>query len=135
MPKEKMEEQSAAHSQGDSRNEPTRTDEADAPSPEQGTANNAEGREPPLTRIGPYKLLKRIGEGVAGIVFQAEQQEPVRLMVALKLIKEGLDWRQIITRFEAERQCAHAAGPSQPRQAAGRRHPAIGTALLRHGMG
>ncbi|MFL5240710.1 MAG: protein kinase domain-containing protein [Gemmataceae bacterium] len=60
--------------------------------------------EGPGTVIGPYKLLQQIGEGGMGTVFMAEQTEPVRRMVALKLIKEGLDSRQIIARFDAERQ-------------------------------
>jgi serine/threonine protein kinase/tetratricopeptide (TPR) repeat protein len=54
--------------------------------------------------IGPYKLLEQIGEGGMGVVFMAEQQEPVRRKVALKLIKPGMDTRQVIARFEAERQ-------------------------------
>ncbi len=56
------------------------------------------------SRIGPYKLLQRIGEGGMGVVFMAEQQEPVRRMVALKVIKAGMDSAQVIARFEAERQ-------------------------------
>ena len=54
--------------------------------------------------IGPYKLLQQIGEGGMGIVYMAEQQEPVRRKVALKIIKPGMDSRQVIARFEAERQ-------------------------------
>ena len=54
--------------------------------------------------IGRYKLLERIGEGGFGVVFMAEQQHPVRRKVALKVIKPGLDTRQVIARFEAERQ-------------------------------
>jgi signal transduction histidine kinase len=60
--------------------------------------------ERPGTLIGPYKLLQQIGEGGFGIVFMAEQTEPVRRKVALKLIKPGMDTRQVIARFEAERQ-------------------------------
>ncbi len=56
------------------------------------------------TQIGPYKLLEQIGEGGFGIVFMAEQTEPVRRRVALKVIKPGMDTRQVIARFEAERQ-------------------------------
>src|SRR3954452_15984035 len=65
--------------------------------------------EPPLTErpgtvIGPYKLLQQIGEGGMGVVFMAEQQEPVRRKVALKIIRPGMDSKQVIARFEAERQ-------------------------------
>jgi serine/threonine protein kinase/Flp pilus assembly protein TadD/type II secretory pathway component PulJ len=60
--------------------------------------------ETPGTRIGPYKLLQLIGEGGMGAVWMAEQQEPVRRLVALKVIKAGMDSAQVIARFEAERQ-------------------------------
>ncbi len=60
--------------------------------------------EGPGTRIGPYKLLQQIGEGGMGVVWMAEQQEPVRRRVALKIIKPGMDSSQVIARFEAERQ-------------------------------
>ncbi|HEY1598689.1 MAG TPA: protein kinase [Pirellulales bacterium] len=54
--------------------------------------------------IGPYKLLEEIGEGGMGVVYMADQQTPVRRRVALKIIKPGMDTRQVIARFEAERQ-------------------------------
>src|SRR5436190_10247121 len=60
--------------------------------------------EAPGTVIGPYKLLQQIGEGGFGVVFMAEQVAPVRRKVALKVIKPGMDTRQVIARFEAERQ-------------------------------
>jgi serine/threonine protein kinase/tetratricopeptide (TPR) repeat protein len=60
--------------------------------------------ERPGTVIGPYKLLEQIGEGGMGLVFVAEQQEPIKRRVALKIIKPGMDSRQVIARFEAERQ-------------------------------
>ena len=60
--------------------------------------------ESPGTFIGPYKLLEQIGEGGFGLVFMAEQQQPVRRKVALKILKPGMDTRQVIARFEAERQ-------------------------------
>src|SRR5262249_13247593 len=65
--------------------------------------------EPPVpeatgTVVGPYKLLEQIGEGGMGTVYMAEQTEPVQRKVALKLIKPGMDSRQVISRFEAERQ-------------------------------
>jgi serine/threonine protein kinase len=56
------------------------------------------------SKIGPYQLLELIGEGGMGVVFLAEQQRPVRRQVALKVIKPGMDTRQVIARFEAERQ-------------------------------
>jgi serine/threonine protein kinase len=60
--------------------------------------------EKPGDRIGRYKLLQEIGEGGFGVVYMAEQEEPVRRRVALKIIKLGMDTRQVIARFEAERQ-------------------------------
>ena len=60
--------------------------------------------ERPGTVIGPYKLLQQIGEGGMGVVFMAEQTEPIQRTVALKIIKPGMDTRQVIARFEAERQ-------------------------------
>src|SRR6516165_5311853 len=60
--------------------------------------------ERPGTVIGPYKLMEQIGEGGFGLVFIAEQQHPIRRKVALKIIKPGMDTRDIIARFEAERQ-------------------------------
>jgi tetratricopeptide (TPR) repeat protein len=60
--------------------------------------------EKPGTLIGPYKVLEQIGVGGMGVVFLAEQQQPVRRQVALKVVKPGLDSRQVIGRFEAERQ-------------------------------
>ena len=59
--------------------------------------------EGPGTVIGPYKLMEQIGEGGMGLVFVAEQQHPVRRKVALKIIKPGMDTKQVIARFEAER--------------------------------
>ena len=56
------------------------------------------------TQIGPYKLLEKIGEGGFGTVYRADQTEPVHRRVALKIIKLGMDTRQVIARFEAERQ-------------------------------
>jgi tetratricopeptide (TPR) repeat protein len=60
--------------------------------------------EPPGTIIGPYRLMEQIGEGGMGLVFVAEQQQPVRRKVALKVLKPGMDTRQVVARFEAERQ-------------------------------
>src|SRR5690242_1810524 len=55
-------------------------------------------------KIGRYKLLQKIGEGGCGMVYMAEQEEPVRRRVALKIIKLGMDTKSVIARFEAERQ-------------------------------
>jgi serine/threonine protein kinase/tetratricopeptide (TPR) repeat protein len=68
------------------------------------TAEELPLAERPGTVIGHYRLLEQIGEGGFGIVFMAEQQEPIRRKVALKVLKPGMDSRQVIARFEAERQ-------------------------------
>jgi serine/threonine protein kinase len=60
--------------------------------------------EKPGDKIGHYKLLQQIGEGGCGVVYMAEQEEPIRRRVALKVIKLGMDTKQVIARFEAERQ-------------------------------
>src|SRR5690242_16945993 len=60
--------------------------------------------EKPGDRVDHYKLLKQIGEGGWGVVFRAEQEEPVRRRVALKVVKPGMDTKSVIARFEAERQ-------------------------------
>jgi serine/threonine protein kinase len=72
----------------------------------QGVLDTAKGplAEHLETIIGPYKLLQQIGEGGMGTVFMAEQTEPIVRKVALKIIKPGMDSRQVIARFEAERQ-------------------------------
>ena len=74
-----------------------------------GGAGNAATIDPPIaeqldTHIGPYKLVEEIGEGGMGSVFMALQKEPIRRKVALKVIKPGMDSRQVVSRFEAERQ-------------------------------
>ncbi len=73
----------------------------DAPLP--STTTSAEPQPIPK-QIGPYKLLQQIGEGGMGTVWMAEQEKPLRRRVALKLIKSGMDSKQIVARFEAERQ-------------------------------
>ena len=67
-------------------------------------ASLAAHAEKPGDRIGRYKLLQQIGEGGCGVVYMAEQEEPVRRHVALKVIKLGMDTKSVIARFEAERQ-------------------------------
>lgn len=69
-----------------------------------GTTKSAPVAEHPGQVIGRYKLLQMIGEGGFGTVFMAEQDEPVRRRVALKIIKPGMDSKMVAARFEAERQ-------------------------------
>ena len=80
--------------------------EPDAPVPEDRPVNARDGDfdEGLGTRIGRYRLLERLGEGGHGVVYQAEQLEPVRRRVALKIIRVGMDTESIIARFEMERQ-------------------------------
>ena len=68
------------------------------------SGNGFSATEGPGTVIDRYKLLQEIGEGGFGLVFMAEQREPVRRMVALKIVKAGMDTKEVIARFEAERQ-------------------------------
>ena len=98
----------------------------------------------PGTAIGPYKLLEQIGEGGMGEVWVAEQVEPVKRRVAIKLIKAGMDSRAVLARFEAERQALalmdhpniakvlDAGTPSPAREPSGARG-LLRSALLRHG--
>ena len=72
--------------------------------PGKSTATKPEEDEICGTRVGRYKLLQRIGEGGCGVVYMAEQEEPVRRRVALKIIKLGMDTKSVIARFDAERQ-------------------------------
>jgi eukaryotic-like serine/threonine-protein kinase len=74
------------------------------PSPNKTIALTLPLTEKPGDRIGRYKLLQQIGEGGCGVVYMAEQEQPVRRRVALKVIKLGMDTRQVVARFEAERQ-------------------------------
>ncbi|MER3461342.1 MAG: serine/threonine protein kinase [candidate division GAL15 bacterium] len=75
-----------------------------AEAPPEPTVDYPSIAERPGSRIGPYRLIEQIGEGGFGLVFVAEQTEPVRRKVALKIIKPGMDSQQVIARFEAERQ-------------------------------
>jgi eukaryotic-like serine/threonine-protein kinase len=77
--------------------EPTAT--ADEGEPGAGAPEEVVG-----SRIGPYKVLQQLGEGGMGVVYLAEQEQPIKRRVALKVIKAGLDSRRVIARFEAERQ-------------------------------
>ncbi len=69
-----------------------------------GAAEAASGKHADLGRIGPYRLLEVIGEGGFGVVYLAERREPMVQIVALKLIKPGMDSRAVVARFEQERQ-------------------------------
>jgi WD40 repeat protein/serine/threonine protein kinase/Flp pilus assembly protein TadD len=80
--------------------DPRATSDASPPGPSSGS-DPAEG---PGTVVGPYKLIQQIGEGGMGTVWMAQQTEPVKRLVAVKLIKAGMDSRQVLARFEAERQ-------------------------------
>jgi eukaryotic-like serine/threonine-protein kinase len=75
-----------------------------SPTQELDNSPRQPGQEGPGTIIGSYKLLEQIGEGGFGAVFMAEQEHPIRRRVALKIIKLGMDTKQVIARFEAERQ-------------------------------
>jgi WD40 repeat protein/serine/threonine protein kinase len=80
-------------------------EKADAPPPENtATAMAPAAIEKAGDRIGHYRLLQQIGHGGCGVVYMAEQEEPVRRRVALKVIKLGMDTRQVVARFGAERQ-------------------------------
>jgi serine/threonine protein kinase len=74
-----------------------------APSGE-ATRTISTGEATPGSFIGPYKIIREIGEGGMGIVFHAQQTYPIRRDLALKIIKPGMDSRQVIARFESERQ-------------------------------
>ena len=83
--------------------------QAPQPKPESATTPLNEPQNPTASeeqgsRIGSYKLLQKIGEGGYGDVYMAEQQEPVRRRVALKIVKLGMDTKHVVARFEAERQ-------------------------------
>ena len=83
---------------------------------------------------GKYKLLQEIGQGGIGVVWMAEQRTPVRRLVAVKLIKAGMDSKSVIARFEAE-SSAGDDGSSQYRPRVRRRHHRAGAAVFRDGTG
>ena len=78
-------------------------DAAEAPTLASGSAKSSSD-EPVGQMLGRYKILERVGEGGCGVVYVAEQVEPVRRRVALKVIKLGMDTQQVVARFEAELQ-------------------------------
>jgi serine/threonine protein kinase len=79
-------------------------DEAGQPLNDAATTATPLSSPSPGDRIGPYRLVQKLGEGGMGIVYHAEQEQPIRRRVALKLIKAGMDTAQVIARFETERQ-------------------------------
>jgi non-specific serine/threonine protein kinase/serine/threonine-protein kinase len=79
-------------------------DDAGLPPDESATTAIPSPSLEPGDRIGPYRLVQKLGEGGMGIVYHAEQEQPIRRRVALKLIKAGMDTAQVIARFESERQ-------------------------------
>ncbi len=85
------------HAEDNFLEEPARADE-DSPMSESAVSENIG------TLIGRYKLREKIGEGGCGVVYVAEQEQPVRRKVALKIIKLGMDTKSVVARFEAERQ-------------------------------
>jgi serine/threonine protein kinase len=85
-------EQPAVDAGGTAAHVPAGGRESEGPAPREGTT------------VGPYKLIQEIGEGGMGTVYLAQQSEPVRRLVAVKLVKPGMDSRQVLARFEAERQ-------------------------------
>src|SRR5512139_1055311 len=74
------------------------------PPADPGATKPEPDRDGPSRTIGPYRLLGLIGEGGMGEVWLADQTQPVRRQVAVKVIKAGMDTRQVVARFEAERQ-------------------------------
>ena len=82
----------------------TSTSHVQSPSALAEVGDAREGWEPGAV-VGRYRLLERLGEGGFGVVFMAEQQHPVRRKVALKVIKPGVDTRQVVARFEPSGRC------------------------------
>ena len=93
-----------AHDESGSFLEPPDATSAHRDSVEESGDFSLADERPALDRIGPYKLLQKLGEGGMGEVWMAEQEQPVKRRVALKLIKPGMDSRHVIARFEQERQ-------------------------------
>src|SRR5207248_6396782 len=83
--------------------DPARLEKGLSGPPAAATVRSADPSENPGDRIGRYKLLQKIGEGGCGAVYMAEQEAPVRRHLALKVIKLGMDTKQVIARFEAAR--------------------------------
>ena len=99
------------------------------------TINNSAVTEAPGDSIGPYKLLQQIGEGGFGVVYMAEQHKPVRRKVALKIIKPGMDTKEVIARFESERQALALMDHPNVAHVLDAGATASGPAVLRDGVG
>ena len=99
------------------------------------TVDSPPAAERPSTTIGRYKLLERIGEGGFGVVYMAEQQQPVRRRVALKIIKPGMDTPAGHRPLRGRAAGAGDDGPPEHRQGPRRRRDRSGPALLRDGAG
>ena len=100
----------------------------EGPFPHPGVADAPDTEAEIGGRIGPYRLVRRIGEGGMGVVYEALQEEPIRRRVALKLIKLGINSREVVRRFEAERQALARAASSAgiaPRTVAGTRSSSV----------
>ena len=102
--RQRLAELVAASIEADSFFRQSPVENAGADSPGVAPPVQADLQESPCAMIGRYKLLEKIGEGGFGEVWMAEQREPVKRRVALKIIKLGMDSRQVVARFEAERQ-------------------------------
>ncbi len=76
----------------------------DEPTPAESTPDGGRHRIVVGSQVGPYTIVRELGEGGMGIVYLAEQAEPIKRSVALKVIKHGMDTDQVVKRFEAERQ-------------------------------
>ena len=83
--------------------DPARTHDPDATIAAGASAASSAADDIPEV-IGPYHIIRRLGEGGMGEVFLAQQNEPIKRLVALKIIKKGMDTRSIVARFELERQ-------------------------------
>ena len=99
------------------------------------TPEELHGALGPGAVIDEYKLLEQIGEGGMGVVYLAEQTNPIRRKVAVKIIKPGMDSRQVIARFEAERQALAMMDHPNIAKVFDAGTTGSGPALLRHGAG
>ena len=102
--------------------------------PTDDTSAPADNGDDGLPVIPRYHVIEPIGEGGMGVVYKAEQRTPVRRIVALKVIKLGMDTREVVARFEAERQALALHEPPEHRQGVRRRRHRRRPAVFRHGV-